>query len=190
MSFAGKFGIFVRPDSYDRRHRLDLEAQADYFTGYFDFQNNTISDSGAVIYNVDKWEMSGIGVVGRLRWSVELEGRWQPYVHLGYTVNMLTLGDGSAISYGPNVGAGMRIRLCPKYAFYFEYETGAMGSVDFPLSDVDANLASALATNESANIMLHPSYSMVSVGFEFPITFCLTCPDKGNSSYPNGDDRR
>ena len=83
-----------------------------------------------------------------------------------------------------NIGAGMRVRMCDRYAFYFEYETASLKSIDIAYADIDATANSALinSTSRTANVTLKPNYSMVSVSFEFPIEFCLRCKDAGGQN--------
>ncbi len=174
-SFGGKLGIFYRPDNYNRRHRFDLEAQGDFFSNDFHFGLDETDAVGVTTNSFESWTLNGIGIVGRIRWSVELEDRWQPYVHMGYGVNLLSLGDANGVGHGFNLGAGMRVRLCSKYAFYFEYETSPMKPVNFAYSDLGKNVGTT-----SNTIGVHPGYSQVTVAFEFPISFCIDC---GRSGY-------
>ncbi len=173
-SFGGKFGIFYRPNNYDRRHRFDLEVQGDFHSNQFHFAVSE-QDTGSVwVDDFESWTLNGIGLVGRIRWSVELENRWQPYVHMGYGVNLLSLGDASGAGHGMNIGGGMRVRLCSKYSFYFEYETSAMAPVHFAYSDLGKEVGTIDNT-----IGIHPGYSQVTVAFELPISFCIDCDGGG-----------
>jgi opacity protein-like surface antigen len=169
-SFGGKLGFFYRPDNYDRRHRFDLEAQCDFFSNQFHFGNEETDILGNTVEGFESWTMNGIGIVGRMRWSVELDDRWQPYVHMGYGVNLLSLGEADGVGHGFNVGAGMRVRLCSKYAFYLEYETSPMQPVNLAYSDLGKNLGTIQNT-----IGIPPGFSQVTVAFELPISFCLDC---------------
>jgi len=175
-SFGGKLGIFHRPDIYDRRHRIDFELQADYFKGVFPFNRKTTDAFGVTTNTIDQWDLTGTGLVGRIRWSVELEDRWQPYIHVGYGVNFINLEEQPAIGFGPNLGAGMRIRLCSKFAFYFEYETSPMNNVSF---DDIAEVYPELQGLINSGVSVESGYSQVSVAFEFPIVFCISCQDNG-----------
>ncbi len=177
LSLGGKLGIFYRPDNYEKRHRFDIEVQGDYFNNEFRYQ--VYSDvSGIGKYSVGRWSLTGMGAVIRIRWAVEVQQRWEPYVHVGYGINQLKLGEAQGASHGPNVGAGIRVKLCSKYAFYFEYETSPMMSLEFPLSEMDPTFANF----DPTTVSLEPGYSQVSVGFEFPISFCISCPSSGSST--------
>lgn len=173
-SFGGKLGIFYRPDNYNRRHRFDLEVQGDFFSNQFHFASQTRDTSMVWVNDYESWKMNGIGIVGRMRWSVEIEDRWQPYVHWGYGVNLLSIGEASGVGHGWNIGAGMRVRLCSKYSFYFEYETSPMAPVDFAYSDLGKNVGTVNNT-----IGIHPGYSQVTVAFELPISLCIDCGRNG-----------
>ncbi|GEM_PF-3301639 len=183
MSLGGKLGLFFRQEIHERKNRLDIEIQFEYAPGDFWFQTIELHNSVA-IYGQDKWDMNNYNLVGRIRWSAEVDGRWQPYVHFGYDFDIITLELASATSHGFNIGAGMRVRLCDHYAFYFEYETATLRTVEIPYAEIDpvADLALFNATGTTADLTLKPNYSMVSVAFEFPIEFCRNCSDrnKGN----------
>jgi len=174
-SFGGKIGIFYRPDNYERRHRFDLEVQGDFFSNSFDLQRVETDSLYNVSAAIETWKLNGVGMVGRIRWSAEVSERWQPYAHFGYGVNMLTLGDATGVGHGFNVGGGMRVRLCSKYAFYVEYETSPMSTVNFSYSDIGKNTGSL-----KGNIGVNPGYSQVTVAFEFPISFCVNCEQNSN----------
>ena len=181
LSFGGKLGIFFRPEVHERKNRLDVEVQFEYAPGRFWFQ--TI-DATNTLYEQDYWLLDNKTITGRFRWSADVGDRWQPYVHLGYSIDMIGLGNANALSHGLNIGAGMRVRLCDHYAFYFEYETASLKSIDIAYADIDATANSALinSTSRTANLTLKPNYSMVSVSFEFPIEFCLRCKDAGGQN--------
>ena len=106
LSVGAKLGLFYRPDNYERRHRFDLEIQGDYFTGEFGYQQYTADTTATGSYSTGTLKLTGIGAVVRIRWSGEIQERWQPYVHFGYAVNMLTFGSANGLSHGTNVGAG------------------------------------------------------------------------------------
>ncbi len=175
FSYGGKLGLFYRPDNYDRRHRFDLEVQGDFFSNYFDFQYIEIDAAMVETFGVETWDLDGIGLAAKIRWSAEVQERWQPYVHFGYGVNLLKLEKASGVGHGFNLGAGMRVRLCSKYAFYFEYETCPMRMVDFTFSDIGEDVGSL-----TGELGVDPGYSQVMVAFEFPINFCVEC---GSSNY-------
>jgi len=172
LSFGGKLGIFIRPEVNERKNRLDIEAQFEYAPGRFWFQT---LDTSRII-GQDSWKMTNMNITARFRWSGDVSDRWQPYVHWGYSLDIIKLEYASAFSHGLNIGAGMRVRLCDRYAFYFEYETASLKTVEIAYEDIDAT-ANAALTN-ATNVTLKPNYSMVSVAFEFPIEFCLKCQDK------------
>jgi hypothetical protein len=179
LSLGGKLGIFIRPEAHERKNRLDIEAQFEYAPGRFWFQTLEADGTNWII-GQDSWKMTNMNITARFRWSGDVSDRWQPYVHWGYSLDIIKLVDANAFSHGLNIGAGMRVRLCDHYAFYFEYETASLKTVEIAYADIDATANAALinATTRTGNVTLKPNYSMVSVAFEFPIEFCLKCEDK------------
>ncbi len=185
LSFGGKVGFFFRPEVHERKNRLDIEVQFEHAPGKFWFQTIEATNT---LYKQDYWKLSNETITGRFRWSADVGDRWQPFVHWGYSIDMIGLGNANAISHGLNIGAGMRVRLCGRYAFYFEYETASLKSIEIAYADIDATANSALinTTSRTANLTLKPSYSMVSVAFEFPIEFCMSCKNKGGQQNRGG----
>lgn len=178
LSFGAKLGLFFKPGTDDGKHRFDIEAQWDLFTNDFRYSRVTADSLGTISdYSVDEIRLRGNGINAKLKWGYYLDERWEPFVSLGYGVGLLNLGDASGITHGPNIGSGMRITLCHRFSFIFEYETSPMTEVEFDLADVDAGIYNALDAN--ARLKIQPGYSQISAGFEFPISFCVDCdPEK------------
>ncbi|MCK5833254.1 outer membrane beta-barrel protein [bacterium] len=181
LSLGGKLGIFFRPEIHERKNRCDFEVQFEYAPAKFWFQTIEL-ENGVSVYGQDKWDLKNMNLVGRFRWSAEVGDRWQAFVHFGYDIDFITLESATALSNGLNLGAGMRVRLCDHYAFYFEYETASLKTIKIAYADIDAtaNLALRNSTGTTGYVTLKPNYSMVSVAFEFPIEFCMSCKDKKN----------
>ena len=169
FGFGGKFGLAFRPEAHDRRNRLDIEIQGEYFASDFHYRHydDTLDNQTTRSIRYD-----GFGLVGRLRWSGDVDERVEPFVHVGYGVNFLSLGSAVGLGYGYNIGAGMRVRMCDKFGFYFEYENSPMGEIQMSIPEIDP----AMATLGSGDVVgLQPGYQQVSVGFEFYLRFCANC---------------
>jgi len=186
LSFGAKLGIFYRPESCEGKNRFDLEAQWDNFSNKFRYMNYTADTLGNASYSAGNLDMSGNGATVKIRWGYNIDDKCEPFVSLGYTVDLLQLGDASGVGHGPNLGAGMRILICSRFSFIFEYETCPMSDVEFDLNKVDEDLSSALGA--TAKINLEPGYSQVMVGFEFPISLCINCSE-GGAPCPDDDCR-